>query len=49
MPGGDVVDGQLGSVFAAILAGVVIPAKNLGFGESDIGSGTFDHIIQADD
>ena len=49
VPGNDVVDGQVNSVLTAILAGIVIPAKDFTPGKTDRWAGAVDHFLKADD
>ncbi len=45
----DVIDGQVGDVLAAILAGVVIPSQHFPFGQLNPRARPVDHFFQADD
>lgn len=43
------VNCQIFHLLATVLAGVVVPSENLLFAESDVGTGTVDHVLEADD
>lgn len=43
------IDGQLGRIVAAVLAGVIIPAKHLSLVEFDPYTWSFDHPFKPDD
>lgn len=48
MSGQDVINGEVGGFFAAILAGVVIPTQDFPFRESQAGSRPLHHVHQTD-
>jgi hypothetical protein len=45
----DVVDGQVGGMAAAVLAGEIIPAEHFPAGQLDADSRTGNHFFQPDD
>ena len=47
--GKDMVHGQVAGVTPAVLAGVIIAAKNLPAGQLDLQAWTVDHLLQPDD
>lgn len=46
--GNHVVDGQEAHLAAAILAGVIVTAEDLSFGQCNSGAWSFDHVLQLD-
>ena len=49
MPGDNVIDGQVVSVCSTVLAGEIVPSKNLGFCKFNYRAGALDHPSNPDD
>ncbi len=45
----NVVDGEVGGLLSAVLAGIVVAAEDLAAGEADVRMRGVDHLLQADD
>lgn len=43
------VNGKRGGGFTAILASIIIPAKDFAFRKANLWSGRMNHVLQADD